>query len=356
MIILKINNVEYELITQPTISQSKSYRGTAIYIDKTTFSVRDELGSFMPFSDNPVIDNKVLENNTVEIFEDTTKLYSGFILELEPDPMNEINVIFECVTELKKFINNRFDYNTWTRGAGAYPVGEYHSHTDGLYYETPVYAIWHYMRSLGYTNFNTELLSVIQAIYIAAGCYIQIDTAFLNMKPHIILNYLSKKFHLFVYEDDDGLITFDHGRNYSTDFISITQNIENDIQTIQKLDKYTDYKIEVGETFRTATANGNYGLQYRTEFIEPYELLTGLIYIMNNVSADYLGTFAINKFFRDRQSLRITFDISNAILTLLKGMKITALQRGWNEKLFEPYVIKRDFESRKYIVDCFEVL
>lgn len=356
MITVKINNIDIEgLNIKPIITLSKSYRNNAIYFDKTEFSVLDENGTFIPFSENTILNDPILENNKVEIFDNTFKIYEGYINELRPDRLNEKNVTIECVTGLKKYLNNRIDYNTWSRGGGAFPTGEYYLHTDNLYYETPIYALWHYLQELGYTNFDTAGISNIHEIFTTAGIYVQIDTTFQNMLPHVILNYLCKKFFIFVYEEN-GIIVFDHARNYNAEYISITQEIKNDIQTIEKLDKYTDYKIEVGTGFRTATDNSNYGSEYRTEYIESYDFLTGLIYIMDNTTADYFGEYAIDKFYRDRKSLRIIFDISTNVFNLKKGIKITALQRGWNEKLFEPYILKQDYNTRKYIVDCFEVL
>lgn len=354
-----INNQEIgNLIGFPIITQSKSYMNIPVNLDETSFTIRDDNGSFFPLSSNSFID-PVYENNTVEIFDGSTQLYGGIINDLIPDRLNEKIIKVDCRTILQKFIKNKFNYKTEFRGDGTivYPVGEYELKGDGFYYETPAHALWHYMQGCGWTDFiNINSIEIIHAIFESANVWIQIDTDFPQLWPHEILNYLCIKFHIFIYVDDNGLITLIHNQDLSN-AIQITQEIDNSVFTGLRLDRFTDYSIElIDGTFRTATDNSDYGLQYRDIFKEPFEILKGMIYIYDTITADYLGQMSIDIFNQSRQSINLNFDMEVLGFNLEKGISVTTPDRAWNNKLFEPYILIRDYNTRLNIVESYNVL
>jgi len=361
MINIKINGNDIQnIVRYPVIKQSKSFLNIPVHLDETVFTLRDDNGSLLPFSQNSIIDN-VMENNDIEIYDNNNLVYTGILNEQIIDPANEKIITFDCRTILKKFIKNRVNYKTWLRGDGTttYPTGEYSLKGDGYYYETPIYAIWHYLRLLGYEDYiYTDDIDNIHSVLSTANVWIQIDTSFENYTPHEILNYICKKFHIFIYVDELGNIRFLHDQDI-IDTIDITDTFYNKIESKIKLEKFTDYNIQLlDDSFRTAYDNSDYGAEYRTEYIEKYELLRGIIYIYDSITADYLGEMAIDNFYRDRLSLIIKYDLSILNFNLRKAIKITVSDRGWFNKIFEPYVFIRDYNNRASgnIIETFETL
>ena len=276
MINIKINgNTISNIEKYPVIKQSKSYLNIPVYLDETTFTLRDDNGSLMPFSSNSILKNET-EDNDIDIFDDNNQIYKGILNELIINPGNEKIITFDCRTILKKFIKNRVNYKTWIRGDGTttFPVGEYSVKGDGFPYETPIYALWHYMILVGYEDYiNVDDINIIHSDLTDANVWVQIDTSFPGLWPHEILNYLCTKFHIFIYVDAIGQIRFLHNQDFSNS-LEVNDNIDNTIDSGLKLQKFTDYNIElISGSYRSAFDNSDFGSEYRTQFIEKFEIL-----------------------------------------------------------------------------------
>lgn len=355
MIKVKVNNhLLTSIVGYPVIEQTKSKKNNVLNTDITRFSLRDEKGSLMPMSLNSIIDYDSPEENNIEILIDNALIYKGILDHTEI--INEQVLELWCKTEINKYLRDNVKYKTWDRFGGTFPVGEYKLFPNGLYYETPVYLIKHFLESLGNTNFNQNSIDIAHNIYDINDCYVQVNTDYISLRPKEIINFICLKTHLFIYTDSNGNINFIHGIDYKNNPLLINETVKNDIQSLDELYMFNNYSIE-DETniVRTAADNNNYGSQYRSIFDIAFEIEKGIIWVQSD-SRDYLGTFAIDKFFRRRQGINFKFELGPETFNLERGISITSSRRGWSKKLFEPYGLKESSNTNKFEVDAYEVL
>ena len=356
MINVKINTKVFkDIVGSPVIEETKSKKSNIVNTDIAKFSLTDNTGLITPLSNNSIINYDSPEENTIEILDDTLVLYKGILDHVEIIKEN----IFElqCKTEINKYLRDNVKYKTWDRFGGTFPAEEYKLYPNGFYYETPSNAVWHYLKALGNTGLNTYSLDRSNAIYDSNNAYIQINSDFLSLRPKEIINFVCQKTGLLIYTDTAGNINFVHGIDYTDNPVNITESVKNDIKSLDELYMFNDYEIELeSNSLRTATDNADYGLQYRNVYDIDFEIEKGLIWIPDADAADYFGTYAIDKFFRRRQGISFKFELGPESFGLETGISITSSKRGWSNKLFEPYGLKKDIKKVKFNVDAYEVL
>lgn len=355
MIKVKINDNEFTSIVDfPVIEETKSKLNNILNTDISTFSLTDDTGLFMPLSGNSIIDYDSPEENNIEILDENLLLYKGILHHSEI--ITENIVEFHCKTEINKFLRDNTKYRSWDRYGGFFPLSEYKI-INGYPYETPAFAIYHYLQTLGNANFNIDSINRVHDIYDAGDGYIQLNTDFMSLRPKEIINFICQKTNLFIYTDSTGNINFIHGLDYKDNPLLITETIKNDIKSLDELYMFSNYEIEKDDNvLRTATDNGDYGLQYRSIFDIMFEIEKGLIWIPDDNAADYFGMSIIDNFFRRRQGISFKFELGPETFSLERGISITSPKRGWTNKIFDPYGLKKEIKTNKFQVDAYESL
>lgn len=364
MLKYKLNNsdITEKIKGKPVITQSKSYLDKGIVSNIVELTATNITGQLTPLSGNNIYDSDNLTENTIDIFNDNTLLFSGNLIDILKSGSN---LLLKGVNGLYKYLDNELIiYSTANRGDGTivYDPSEYNYITDAAgytgYYETPAGAVLHILK-LKYPLIKLDLNSFAEAItnYNSGNCNIQVNLHNINLRE--LLNYISDKFFLYLYVNDNGQISCLHGKNYKADSIEIENNQIKNIDTVKSLRLYNDYYIQKSDNqYETDTDNNDIGSTYRTSFIQPLTIDSyGYIIIADTATAVYIGEYAINNFHSNREG--INFDISltgNDIISFNKGIRVSSAEIGFTNKYFEIFKIKKNIQSVNLNITAYEIL
>lgn len=340
--LIKLNDYDISniVVKFPVISTTKATAKSRAYSDYIEIEIISQ--QFYTLLDD-YINTIVIEVNGVQKF-------TGYLLKVIYLQDDRIRIVAGSLYSLKS--KNNIIYQTNIRGDGitTFTAAEYFLDAS-IYYETPVYAVKHLLEIAGITDFDTASLSEANTNYVNNNIYCQLENEYIGYSLQQLLDKICTSFNLFFFTNNQGQIVFDYN-NSKTEIV--LNNYE--INQIDGLEFYNNYSIEkddftiitagiYGQTYRDRTKTNRYFFIDR-DILKIYDYLTGPVNI---------GQEIIDQYYRSRKGFRLKQSMTN-ILNINSEPVLTDQKYNFNNKHFEIYSIKEDFDNSKQEIIIYEKL